>query len=147
MIVIWVINYIMNYTNCNTVNLQCLQSWQGMTNNVKLSLNSVGDTTPRFTINVEQIRIDHTKYHIWYSMWSISLLCVFKYTFHLQMWTHSLMITSAMTSCTISHKSWHQITCAVNANWLARDWWSTLWYVGLMWSPFLMGHLYLYLHN
>jgi hypothetical protein len=54
----WVIkiykkNHLVNDSNYNTINLESPQILQGMTNNVGLT-SSVGDTTPRFTISIEQ---------------------------------------------------------------------------------------------
>ena len=60
MIEIWVENYLVSDSNCNAINLQPPNFYflfniflQGMTNNIVLAF-SVGDTTPRFTINIEQ---------------------------------------------------------------------------------------------
>ena len=59
MINIWMKNYLVRDSNCNTANLHSpppkkkQKTKQGMTNNVGLTF-SVGDTIPRFTISIEQ---------------------------------------------------------------------------------------------
>ena len=53
---IWLKNHLVSDSNCNTVKLcMILQKiWQGMTNNVVGLTFSVGDTTLRFTVLIEQ---------------------------------------------------------------------------------------------
>jgi hypothetical protein len=46
-------NHSVSDSNCNTINLNPLKILQEMTNNVGLAF-SVGDTTPRFTISIEE---------------------------------------------------------------------------------------------
>jgi len=53
MIEIWMKNHSVSDSNCNTINLNPLKILQEMTNNVGLAF-SVGDTTPRFTISIEE---------------------------------------------------------------------------------------------
>ena len=54
MIGIWMKNHLWNDSDCNIINLQSAhKSLQGMINNAGLTF-SVGDTTPWFTISIEQ---------------------------------------------------------------------------------------------
>ena len=53
MIEIWMKNHLVSDKNCNIVVYNPPQNLQGMTNDVGLKF-CVGDTTPRFTISMEQ---------------------------------------------------------------------------------------------
>ena len=53
MIEIWMRNHSVSDSNCKIVKLESLKNLQGMANNVGLKF-SVGDTTPRFKISIEQ---------------------------------------------------------------------------------------------
>ena len=50
---IWMKTHLVSDNNCNIVNIQAPQKLQGMTTNVVLTFSD-GDTTPHFTISIEQ---------------------------------------------------------------------------------------------
>ena len=51
----WMKNHLVIDKNCNTVKPRIPQNiLQEMTKEVGLTINSVGDTTPQFTISIEQ---------------------------------------------------------------------------------------------
>jgi hypothetical protein len=67
MIEIWMKNHLVSESICNIVNLLSFKKLQGMINNDGVTF-SIGETIPRFTISIEQDKLELLTLNIIFSV-------------------------------------------------------------------------------